>query len=120
MRAPEGLGPAGRSLWRRVGKWLADHEGAAVTLDPHEQTILGEACRVADRLAELRAVLADVDLASDAAGVRLLAEERQQRGALASLLVVRLGLPTGLADAPTTATSRRASKAALVRWGRAS
>ena len=120
MRAPNHLGRDGGRLWRRVARWLAEHDGGPVLLDPHEEAVLGEACRVADRLSELRAALDGADLA-DAAMVRLLAEERQQRVALSTLLIVRLGLPTGLADEPrpkgSTPRSRRAQSAARARWG---
>jgi ABC-type transport system involved in cytochrome c biogenesis ATPase subunit len=90
-----------------------DDEG--MLLDPHEEAVLVEACRIADRLAQLRAALADADL-SDVAAVRLLSEERQQRVALSTLLISRLGLPTGLVGEPVTPRSRRAQKAAQTRW----
>lgn len=48
QRAPAGLGPAGRKLWRSVvERWV---------VDPREEQLLGEACRQADdnsRLAEV-------------------------------------------------------------------
>jgi hypothetical protein len=120
MRAPVGLGADGRRLWRSVAAWLSEHEGGAITLDPHEREILAEACRVADRIAGIRDALDGADL-TDAGSIRLLAEERQQRAALASLLVSKLAFPTGMpADVPskgTTPRSRRAQTAARARWG---
>jgi hypothetical protein len=110
----------GRRLWRSVAAWLSEHEGGAITLDPHEREILAEACRVADRIAGIRDALDGADL-TDAGSIRLLAEERQQRAALASLLVSKLAFPTGMpADVPskgTTPRSRRAQTAARARWG---
>jgi len=112
VRAPKGLGRPGRALLRAVNLFL-DEE--LLDLVAHEIAVLHEACRVADRLEQLRAALDGADLA-DPATVRLLAEERQQRLALANLLVTKLGLPTGLADAGSTPQSRRAAKAANTRW----
>ena len=117
---PKGLGPAGRASWRRIGKWTTSQN---VEIDEHELVLLREAGGVADRLAELAEALDGWDPA-DPAAVRLLAEERQQRAALASLLVTKLGLPTGIIAAePTkgsTPRSRRAQTAARSRWGDAS
>ena len=126
VKPPADLGTAGRALWRSTVRWLAEQ---TATMEPHETVVLAEACRTADRLAALRAALTGVDLA-DPAAVRLLTEERLQRQALASLLCVRLGLPTGLSDSSevarkgrksslkgTTSTSRRAVRAARARWG---
>ena len=115
MRIPTDLARHGRALLRAVGGFLDEQD---MLLDPHEEAVLVEAARVVDRLAQLRDVLDGADLA-DAATVRLLAEERQQRLALSTLLVVRLGLPTGLVGEGATPRSRRAKRAATDRWANA-
>lgn len=119
MKAPEDLQVDGRALHQRISEWLAEEN---VALDPHEEVVLVEACRVADRLALLRAAIAGRDLVEGGV-VRLLAEERQQRVALANLLVTKLGFPTGLVGDEDTSVgasprSRRAQKAAQSRWQR--
>lgn len=112
MKPPSDLDRDGRALFRRVARFLDEQN---MVLDPHEAAVLVEGCRVADRLAQLRAVLDGADL-TEAASVRLLAEERQQRLALSTLLITRLGLPTGLVGEPVTPRSRRAQQAAQSRW----
>jgi len=111
---PRDLGRDGRSLLRRV---IAVYDEHNLEPEAHERVILTEAARVADRLAQLRAALAGVEL-TEVAAVRLLAEERQQRVALSTLLVSRLGLPTGLGGEQPAATprGRRAQQAANTRW----
>jgi len=120
MRAPNGLGDAGGRLWRSVAAWMSEHPAGSVQLDPHERELLAEACRIADRLGAMREALDGADLA-DTGTVRLLAEERQQRLALANLLVAKLGLPTGMpqevGSKGSTPRSRRAQRAAAARWG---
>jgi hypothetical protein len=117
MKPPDDLGTEGRELLSRISAFLDgyDPDGRSLQLDPHEEAVLVEACRLADRLAQIRAVLVGADLA-EPAGVRLLAEERQQRATLATLLITKLGLPTGLVGEPATPRSRRAQKAAHSRW----
>jgi hypothetical protein len=87
---------------------------------PHEHAVLVEACCAADRLDSLRTTIDAADLA-DAHTIRLLAEERQTRTALARLLLGQLGLPSGVTDEDgvpvrQTPRSRRARKAANTRW----
>jgi hypothetical protein len=119
MSVPQDFGASGRALFRAVGAWLDEQK---LVLDPHEVVVLHEACRVADRLAQLRAALDGRDLA-DAGAVRLLAEERQQRAALVGLLVSKLGLPTGAAGdgqvggPGSSPLSRRGLAGARARWG---
>jgi len=114
---PRDLQAAGRAVLQAVSGFLTCER---LTLDPHELIVLHEACRVADRLAELRDALAGADL-HDPVSVRLLAEERQQRLALATLLVTKLGLPSGVAgDNPAVGMSprsRRGQTGARARWG---
>jgi hypothetical protein len=114
---PVDIGPAGRDLLARVGGWYADQ---GMEPEEHEVILLHAAARHADRLVAIRAALDGADL-SEGWATRLLAEERQQVAAQASLLVTRLGLPTGVADARgvgSTPRSRRGQQAAIMRWDR--
>lgn len=92
MTTPKGLGPAGRALWRHIS---GDFDMA-----PHEQALLEEAARTRDRIAEMRAQVAqDGTMLTSSQGMRLhpaIGEERSQRLALARLLAT-LGVP-GLDD----------------------
>lgn len=54
IRAPQGLGAAGRRLWRLV---LRDYDLTVAELE-----LLGQACRTADLIARLDALLAADDL----------------------------------------------------------
>ena len=89
-RPPTGLRRSGRALWRAV---LTDYE-----LDEHETTILREACRTADSLDDLQALLDVEGLMSESSqGARVhpaLVELRQQRVTFARLLTA-LRIPTG-------------------------
>lgn len=114
---PRDVGPSGRALLRGVGAYFETED---LEPDEHEVIILVEAARTADRLEQLRRALADVDL-TEPASVRLLAEERQQRAALAHLLTSKLGLPTGSPSTVVTGStpaSRGRQAAANARWGR--
>jgi hypothetical protein len=53
-RPPQSLDQAGKSLWRAMT--------GAYVLAPHEVELLRQACRVADQLARIDAVLMDEDL----------------------------------------------------------
>ena len=88
--APSGLRRSGRALWRAV---MSDFD-----LDEHETTILREACRTADSLDDLQALI-DFEglMAQTSQGPRVhpaLVEARQQRLAFARLLTA-LRIPTG-------------------------
>ena len=87
---PAGLQKSGRALWRAV---LGEYE-----LDEHERTILREACRTADSLDALQALLDAEGLMSESSqGTRVhpaLVEVRQQRVTFARLLTA-LRIPTG-------------------------
>jgi hypothetical protein len=89
-KPPSGLRRSGRALWRAV---IHDFE-----LDQHETTILKEACRTADSLDDLQALLdSDGLMSSTSQGPRVhpaLVELRQQRIAFARLLTA-LRIPTG-------------------------
>src|SRR4051795_10588840 len=90
LRPPTGLRRSGRALWRAV---MRDYE-----LDEHETTILREACRTADSLDALQALIDSEGLmASTSQGPRVhpaLVEARQQRVTFARLLTA-LRIPTG-------------------------
>jgi len=91
-KRPPGLKPAGRRLWDAVA---ADFD-----MSEHEAAQLEEACRVRDRIAQLRAAVDTDGLMIDSSqGKRLhpaVAEIRAQQLALARLLAT-LALP-GLDD----------------------
>ena len=86
--APRGLGAAGRKLW---DAGLADFDWAE-----HELAMLEEAARTRDRIVDLdKAVSTDGVMLTSSQGMRVhpaIAEGRQQRLALARLLVT-LGVP---------------------------
>jgi hypothetical protein len=88
QRVPSGLTGSGRSLWRSL---VADFE-----LEEHELAILKEACRTAESIDKLQAVVdEDGVLNTSPQGVRAhpaLVELRQQRLAFAKL-VGQLGKP---------------------------
>jgi hypothetical protein len=111
LRAPAGLGAAGRNLWRSVA--------GAFDLDPDEAELLRQACRCADELADLRSALAasDTVVAGSTGQPRpnpLYTELRAHRETLARLLRA-LDLPDEEA-ARGSAASARASEAARRRW----
>ena len=86
---PKGSGPSARRLWRSVV--------SAYDLDVHEELLLIEACRTADRLDRLAAEAADnpvtvVNARGDQVPHPALTEARQQGQALARLLAA-LRLP---------------------------
>jgi hypothetical protein len=98
--APEDLGPGGRALWTSI----AD----VFELAEHERALLHEACRVADRLDALDAVVRlDGVTVSTPQGLRAhpaLVEARQQ-GVVLSRLVASLRLPDD--DEPEDRPQRR-------------
>lgn len=87
---PAGLRKSGRALWRAV---MTEY-----VLDEHEATILREACRTADSLDDLQALLEAEGLMSQTSqGPRVhpaLVEARQQRITFARLLTA-LRIPAG-------------------------
>jgi hypothetical protein len=92
-RPPDGLQTSGRRLWRSI---MADYE-----LEQHERELLRQACRTADLLDDLQAVLdRDGPMADSSQGIRAhpaATEARQQRIVLARLLAA-LQVPAGLED----------------------
>jgi P27 family predicted phage terminase small subunit len=119
-RAPARLGPAGRAVWRRVAS-----EYAIEDFNAREQTVLEQACRTLDLVAELAAqVDAEGLITEGSKGQRrahpALSELRMQRK-LAVDLLKQLGLDDAEAHgsqaaATVTVASARGSKAARARW----
>ncbi|MEZ5116174.1 MAG: hypothetical protein R2737_07890 [Candidatus Nanopelagicales bacterium] len=115
---PKGLGDAGRSLWRSITTEVHD---AGFELDGRECATLAAACRQADDIAALEAVIdRDGLVVLGAAGQPRLSaavtEVRQGRLALAKMLG-ELALPDE--DGVTrTQSQARAARAANARWDR--
>jgi hypothetical protein len=108
--APSGIGPRGRRLWRSIV--------GAYALADHELVLLAEACRVVDRLEEIRAVVErDGSMVVGSKNQMVMhpgiLEERQQRDLLARL-IARLSLP---ADDEAEAAGRALGhRGAAARW----
>lgn len=89
-RPPRGLQISGRRLWRSIV--------AELELEEWEAGLLGEACRVQDRLDGLEAVLErDGTVLPDGRPHPCLTEARQQQLAMARLFAT-LRLPQGMED----------------------
>jgi hypothetical protein len=86
-RAPAGLKTAGHRLWREIHRHL--------DLDQHESELLLQACRVADRLDALDAILTAEGLMRDGKPHPALVESRQQQLTFARLIAT-LRLPEDL------------------------
>jgi hypothetical protein len=88
---PSGLAASGRRLWRDV---IDSYD-----LDVHEQLLLTEACRVADRLDRLAVEAADNPVTSHNMKGDLIAHpamvEARQQAIVLSRLVASLRLPSG-------------------------
>lgn len=120
-KPPAGLGKPGRALWRSI---LADLD-AEWELDARELHLLTEACRTADELADLQAVLDKDGLTT--AGSRgqtvvhpAVAEVRQLRIVLLRTLSAIEMVDPKAAIRSATPASARGRKAAQARWDRAS
>lgn len=114
-KAPAGLLAAGRELWRAIHAAMP----AAFELDERELAILRLACGQADDVAALERALKDggVVVAGSQGQSRLNAvvgELRQARIAVSRLLG-EIELPAA-DEEPRSAGSRRAQRAAQVRW----
>lgn len=112
LKAPAGLGAAGRKLWREV---LADFE-----LPPDGLALLVQACRTVDELERLREALANAEVMTTGSQGQpvtspLFAEARAHRATLAKL-IAQLALPDEDDVTPLTVTQERARKAAQTRW----
>jgi hypothetical protein len=111
-RAPSGLGKSGRALWREINREFG--------LAPHEEAILVQVCRCADRLDAIEDELSgagSLTVAGSTGQPRphpLLAEWRMQARVLESLSRA-LSIPL-----PSETVGRRRSpsarEAALQRW----
>lgn len=111
---PKGLHDAGKTLWRRIS--------GAYELREDEVTVLEQAARTADTIADLDAALVNAPLtvAGSAGQLRehpLLAEARQQRVLLARLLhQLKLPEPDEVTTRRASERSTKARKAARARW----
>src|SRR3712207_4860985 len=83
-RPPRGSGTAGRVLWTSIT--------SRFELEPHEQAVLGQLVRTADRIAELDARVDAEGVMVDGKAHPALVESRLQRVTLARLLTA-LRLP---------------------------
>src|SRR4051794_21149607 len=115
VKPPKGLGASGRALWRSVGGDVPTDWG----VDARDLAVLEAACRQADDVADLEAAVGrDGVIVEGAAGQRRLngavTELRQARLALGRLLG-QVDLPDEQRR-PVTEASRRAQRAANVRW----
>jgi phage terminase small subunit len=117
-KPPDRVGKPGRELWAAVVDDVPDD----CDLDARELALLGQACRAADHLAALEAVVARdgvTALGSKRQPVvhPAVAEARQQRLAILRLLGA-LGLEERPAvSAASSPSSLRARRAADARWG---
>src|SRR4051794_1437037 len=84
VRPPRGTGTAGRLLWKSITQ--------AFDLEAHEQALLGQLVRVADRIEALDAIVDAEGVLSEGKAHVALVEARLQRLALARLLTA-LRLP---------------------------
>jgi P27 family predicted phage terminase small subunit len=122
-RAPAGLGRDGRALWRSVVDDIEQrgNDDTTFELDPREFALLEQACRVADRVTELEAIVEKRGLTTrGSTGQTVIhpavAEIRQHRLALQRILG-SIGLDAG-DDEKTGAASNHARRAAQARWAR--
>ena len=109
--APVGLGDAGRELWEQVA--------SVYEVDAHERPLLAEACRLADRCAQLEESIEEHGLTVEGSTGQprlhpAVAEVRQTRVALTRVLGA-IAFPNE-EGVPVKAGSRHASKAAVARW----
>ena len=111
-RAPAGLGPSGRALWRGI---LTDYG-----LAPHERAILVQCCRCVDRLDAIEAELDGADLIVEGSVGQLkphplLGELRAQARLLEALSrALSIPLPGEDVGRRRSPTARDAARA---RWG---
>lgn len=96
--APVGLGARGRRLWREL---------ATAATPPAQRVLMEEACRIADRLERLDALLREHPEAWEA-----LREARQQAGALRQLVAEIRQSGVGVQSGPAKGGSSRDDLAA--------
>jgi hypothetical protein len=114
--APAGIGNAGRAAWRALH--------AQFEFYPWEMAAVVAYVQQVDRVAHLQAqVEADGQMVTGSKGQQVLhpgVGEARQGSLAAAKMLAELGLPVeqASAKAPTSSNSRRASTAALARWGR--
>jgi hypothetical protein len=122
-RAPVGLGAEGRGLWRSVVCDIEQrgNDETSFELDPRELTLLEQACRIADRITELEAIVQKKGLTTrGSTGQEVIhpavAEKLRHQVALQRILG-SIGLDVG-DDEKTGASSNHARRAAQARWAR--
>lgn len=115
VRAPAGLSGAGKALWRQVTEVYG--------LGPAEVPLLIEACKVADRIAQLDRELADAPVAAvGSRGQRTedpLRKARRDESLLLAKHLGQLGFPD--ADGQMSQSqwaSHRGRRAASARWAK--
>lgn len=125
MKAPAGLGPSGRALWRAILADLPKLEDREAELDARELALLEQACNVRDRIAALATVIKrDGVTSKGSTGQKVvhpaIAEERQQRVVLRQLLgAIGINPPAYTAtESPRTVQARRAAQARYARRDR--
>lgn len=121
-RPPRGLSNAGTALWSRLT--AAPAEGECLIFSAAELTVLEMACRQADDIAKLEALIeADGLIVAGSKGQPKLSavpsELRLQRAALARL-VSQLAIPDDAEAEGRTPAQQRAQRAAQARWDRPS
>lgn len=120
-KPPDGLGPPGRALWRKVSADVAD----GWRLDARDEHLLRGACRAADVIAALeRAVKRDGEVVKGSKGqTRLhpaLTEARMQRDLQAKLLAkVELEPPAQKTGHLSGRQRDQLANARKARWGKA-
>jgi P27 family predicted phage terminase small subunit len=121
LKAPKGLGTAGRALWRRI---VGDVAGGW-ELDARDLALLEAACRAQDRATELDAAVEhDGLMVAGSKGQEVLhpavAEARLQRQLAAGLLAkVEMAEPTRRRLSDAQRNQLQAARQSRQRWGRA-
>lgn len=113
LRAPNGLGSSGKRLWVEI-------TSGAYLLRPDEVRLVEDVCRIADRIDQMEKLLASSALmVTGSQGQEVLhplvAEQRQQRATLASLMK-RLDLPDTVGTTDADRRQSQARAAANARW----
>lgn len=113
VRAPAGLGKAGKALWSSL---VAAYEFA-----PHEVVLVERACRLADREAQLQEVIARDGLVVDGSNGQPRLNGAVAEARLTTLAISRVLGSLKMPDEsgrPLSAASVRSQRAANSRWDR--
>jgi hypothetical protein len=123
LRAPGGLGAAGRRLWKTV---ISDADSQDIDLDSRELAWLEDACRLTDRLDQLEAELEAAGtfmvkgVASQPVAHPLLGEIRQTRALRAQMLArITVTAPEEKQSGNVFTLGVQQRAAANKRWGKA-